>query len=124
MRSPYLVLLSRQALEILGVIKQTSGDYELVFIGVHQPVRPMSENTVNKALRSMGYDTTTEVCGHGVRAMACSALIESCLWSGDAVERQMSHRERNNVRTSSIHLAEYIDANRVRTVRSFEFAHS
>ena len=62
----------------------------MVFIGVHQPVRQMSENTVNKALRLMGYEITTEVCGHGVRAMACSALIESGLWSGDAVERQMT----------------------------------
>ena len=46
----------------------------MVFIGVHQPVRQMSENTVNKALRVMGYEITTEVCGHGVRAIACSAL--------------------------------------------------
>ncbi|MCQ8865532.1 tyrosine-type recombinase/integrase, partial [Escherichia coli] len=76
--------LSRQALIVLEEIKQISGDYELVFIGDHQPDRPMSENTVNKALRSMGYDTKTEVCGHGFRAMACSALIESGLWSRDA----------------------------------------
>ncbi|WP_423782377.1 phage integrase central domain-containing protein, partial [Escherichia coli] len=37
-------------------------------------------DTVNKALRVMGYDTTQDVCGHGFRAMACSALIESGLW--------------------------------------------
>lgn len=100
MRSPHLVPLSRQALKILEEIKQISGDYELVFIGDHQPDRPMSENTVNKALRSMGYDTKTEVCGHGFRSMACSALIESGLWSKDAVERQMSYQERNNVRAA------------------------
>ncbi|HFT4600831.1 TPA: tyrosine-type recombinase/integrase, partial [Klebsiella pneumoniae] len=137
MRSPHLVPLSCQALKILEEIKQISGDYELVFIGDHQPDRPMSENTVNKALRSMGYDTKTEVCGHGFRAMACSALIESGLWSKDAVERQMSHQERNNVRAAYIHLAEhlderrlmlqwwadYLDANRDRAVRPFEFAH-
>ncbi|ELY9431313.1 integrase arm-type DNA-binding domain-containing protein [Salmonella enterica] len=137
MRSPHLVPLSRQALKILEEIKQISGDYELVFIGDHQPDRPMSENTVNKALRSMGYDTKTEVCGHGSRAMACSALIESGLWSKDAVERQMSHQERNNVRAAYIHLAEhlderrlmlqwwadYLDANRERAVRPFEFAY-
>uniref|UniRef100_UPI00159EE2B4 tyrosine-type recombinase/integrase n=1 Tax=Enterobacter hormaechei TaxID=158836 RepID=UPI00159EE2B4 len=70
--------------------------------GDHQPDRPMSEHTVNKALRSMGYDTKTEVCGHGFRSMACSALIESGLWSKDAVERQMSHQERNNVRAAYI----------------------
>ncbi|EOF5050093.1 tyrosine-type recombinase/integrase, partial [Salmonella enterica] len=99
-RSPHLVPLSCQALKVLEEIKHISGDNELVFIGDHQPDRPMSENTVNKALRSMGYDTKTEVCGHGFRAMACSALIESGLWSRDAVERQMSHQERNNVRAA------------------------
>ncbi|CCI74894.1 unnamed protein product [Klebsiella pneumoniae subsp. rhinoscleromatis SB3432] len=113
MRSPHLVPLSRQALEVLKDIKQISGDYELVFIGDHQPDRPMSENTVNKALRSMGYDTKTEVCGHGFRSMACSALIESGLWSKDAVERQMSHQERNNVRAAYIHLAEHLDERRL-----------
>jgi integrase len=41
----------------------------------------------------MGYDTKDEICGHGFRAMACSALMESGLWSQDAVERQMSHQD-------------------------------
>ncbi len=52
----------------------------------------MSENTVNNALRVMGYNTKTEVCEHGFRTMACSSLIESGLWSKDTVERQMSHQ--------------------------------
>lgn len=47
----------------------------------------MSENTVNTALRSMGFDTKTEVYGHGFSVMASSALIECELWSKDAVER-------------------------------------
>nr|WP_218056132.1 hypothetical protein [Gilliamella apicola] len=47
--------------------------YELVFIGDHSPRKPMSKNTINKALRSIGYDTKTELCGHGFRTMACSA---------------------------------------------------
>lgn len=113
MRSPHLVPLSRQALKILEELKQISGDYELVFIDDHQPDRSMSENTVSKALRSMGYDTKTEVCGHGFRSMACSALIESGLWSKDAVERQMSHQERNNVHAAYIHLAEHLDERRL-----------
>ncbi|MCV5132989.1 tyrosine-type recombinase/integrase, partial [Escherichia coli] len=75
----------------------------LIFTGAHDPRKPISENTVNKALRVMGYDTTQDVCGHGFRAMACSALIESGLWSRDAVERQMSHQERNGVRAAYIH---------------------
>ncbi len=108
----------------------------MVFIGDHQPDRPMSENTVNKALRSMGYDTKTDVCGHGFRAMACSALVESGLWSRDAVERQMSHQEHNNVRAAYIYLAEHLDERRLMLlwwadyldinlndmVRPFEFA--
>ncbi|CST19236.1 Site-specific recombinase%2C phage integrase family protein [Shigella sonnei] len=57
----------------------------------------------------MGYDTTQDVCGHGFRAMACSALIESGLWSRDAVERQMSHQERNGVRAAYIHKAEHLE---------------
>lgn len=73
----------------------------------------MSENTVNKALHVMGYDTKVEVCGHGFRTMACSSLIEAGLWSRDAVERQMSHMERNSVRAAYIHKAEHLDERRL-----------
>ncbi|MCL6332378.1 DUF4102 domain-containing protein [Pectobacterium carotovorum subsp. carotovorum] len=113
MRTPHLVPLSRQALVILKQIQQFSGDHELIFIGDHDPRKPMSENTVNKALRVMGYDTKVEVCGHGFRTMACSSLIESGLWSRDAVERQMSHMERNSVRAAYIHKAEHLDERRL-----------
>ncbi|RJL23787.1 tyrosine-type recombinase/integrase [Pectobacterium polaris] len=113
MRTPHLVPLSFQALVILKQIQQFSGDHELIFIGDHDPRKPMSENTVNKALRVMGYDTKVEVCGHGFRTMACSSLIESGLWSRDAVERQMSHIERNSVRAAYIHKAEHLDERRL-----------
>ncbi|EPX1410036.1 integrase arm-type DNA-binding domain-containing protein [Enterobacter hormaechei] len=113
MRTPHLVPLSRQAVKTLEEIKQISGDYQLIFIGDHHSDRPMSENTVNKALRSMGYDTKTQVCGHGFRAMACSALLESGLWSRDAIERQMSHQERNAVRAAYIHKAEHLEERRL-----------
>lgn len=136
MRTPHLVPLSRQALVILEKIKSMSGNRELIFVGDHDPRKPMSENTVNKALRVMGYDTKVEVCGHGFRTMACSSLIESGLWSKDAVERQMSHQERNSVRAAYIHKAEhlgerrlmvqwwadYLDANRQKGVSPFDFA--
>ncbi|EDH5631370.1 integrase [Salmonella enterica subsp. enterica serovar Claibornei] len=137
MRTQHLVPLCKQAVEILEQIKEISGEYELVFIGDHDPYKPMSENTINKALRNMGFDTKTDVCGHGFRTMACSAMIESGLWSKDAVERQMSHKERSNVRAAYIHLAEhyeerkqmmqwwadYLDANREGYVTPYEFAH-
>ncbi|EPA0076151.1 TPA: tyrosine-type recombinase/integrase [Enterobacter hormaechei] len=110
MRTPHIVPLSEQASAILKRIKEISGDHELVFPGDHNPYKPMCENTVNKALRLMGYNTKQDICGHGFRAMACSALMESGLWSQDAVERQMSHQERNSVRAAYIHKAEYLDA--------------
>lgn len=113
MRTPHLVPLSHQALAILKDVYKLSGDRDFVFIGDHDHRKPMSENTVNKALRVMGYDTKVEVCGHGFRTMACSSLIESGLWSRDAVERQMSHMERSSVRAAYIHKAEHLDERRL-----------
>ncbi|EIV7921908.1 tyrosine-type recombinase/integrase [Klebsiella pneumoniae] len=110
MRTPHIVPLSQQTIDILKQIREISGDQELLFPSIHNPSRPMSENTVNKALRLMEYNTKEDVCGHGFRAMACSALIESGLWSQDAVERQMSHQERNSVRAAYIHKAEHLEA--------------
>ncbi|MEB2416693.1 tyrosine-type recombinase/integrase [Citrobacter sp. R-1.5.2] len=110
MRTPHIVPLSRQAIAILEQIKAISGHQELVFPGDHNPYKPMCENTVNKALRLMGYSTKNDICGHGFRTMACSALMESGLWSQDAVERQMSHQERNGVRAAYIHKAEHLYA--------------
>lgn len=113
MGTPHLVPLSRQALALLAEVRQLTGRFDLVFPGDHAYWKPMSENTTNAALRRMGYDTKTEVCGHGFRAMACSALVESGLWSRDAVERQMSHQERNGVRAAYIHKAEHIEERRL-----------
>ena len=113
MRTPHLVPLSKQAVAILTELQTWAGENGLIFTGAHDPRKPISENTVNKALRVMGYDTTQEVCGHGFRAMACSALIESGLWSRDAVERQMSHQERNGVRAAYIHKAEHLEERRL-----------
>ncbi|EMS8793051.1 tyrosine-type recombinase/integrase [Enterobacter ludwigii] len=136
MKTPHLVPLSKQAVVLFKRLQVISGEKDLMFIGFSRDDKPISENTVNKALRTMGYDTKAEVCGHGFRTMACSALIESGLWSRDAVERQMSHQERNSVRAAYIHKAEhleerklmlqwwadYLDANRKEHITPFEFA--
>ena len=139
MHSPHLVPLSRQAIELLHEVRQhCRPGTELVFPGDHNYRKPMSENTINKALRVMGYDTQKDVCGHGFRTMACSALVESGLWSSDAVERQMSHQERKRVRAAYIHKAQhleerremmqwwadYLDANRFRHVVPYGFKKS
>ncbi|EIC6840209.1 integrase arm-type DNA-binding domain-containing protein [Escherichia coli] len=110
MRMPHIVPLSEQSIAILKQIKDITGNNEPIFPGDHNPYKPMCENTVNKALRVMGYDTKKDICGHGFRAMACSALMESGLWAKDAVERQMSHQERNTVRMAYIHKGEHLEA--------------
>lgn len=112
MGAVHYVPLSTQAIKVLEEIQKISGEYLLIFPGDSNPYKPMSENTVNKALRTMGYDTQADVCLHGFRAMACSALTESGLWSRDAVERQMSHQERNEVRAAYVHLAQHMQERR------------
>ena len=92
MRTPHIVPLSRQAIALLKQIQELSGHLDLVFPGDHNPYKPMSENTTNRALRLMGYDTKTEICGHGLRAMACSALVES------------------DLRAAYVHKAEHLEA--------------
>ncbi|GAA5107609.1 integrase arm-type DNA-binding domain-containing protein [Orbus sasakiae] len=135
MQTTHKVPLSQQSMDILKQLYEISGDHELIFISDHSSYKPMSENTVNQALRSMGYDTKTELCGHGFRTMACSALVESGLWSTDAIERQMSHQERNKVRAAYTHKsglineriqmvqwwADYLDAIGTEFVMPYEF---
>ncbi|KHT31881.1 tyrosine-type recombinase/integrase [Pectobacterium carotovorum] len=136
MKEEHVVPLSNQALAVLEKLRALSGDNPRLFPSDHNPEKVMSENTVNSALRTMGYDTKTEVCGHGFRTMARGALGESGLWSDDAIERQLSHSERNNVRAAYIHTSEYLDerrlmvqwwadyldANRERYVKPYDFA--
>lgn len=112
-KEEHIVPLSTQALALLDELKLLSGDNPRLFPGDHDPNKVMSEDTVNNALRTMGYDTQTEVCGHGFRTMARGALGESGLWSDDAIERQLSHSERNNVRAAYIHTSEHLDERRL-----------
>ncbi|EGO0075927.1 tyrosine-type recombinase/integrase, partial [Salmonella enterica] len=109
MRTQHIVPLSDQAITVLKQIEALSGHLTFIFPGEYDQDKCMSDNTVNKAPRVMGYDTKKEVCGHGFRAMACSALSESGLWSKEAIEKQMSHQERNSVRAAYIHKAEYLE---------------
>ncbi|HHJ4585915.1 TPA: tyrosine-type recombinase/integrase [Raoultella ornithinolytica] len=140
MKRKHFVPLCKQAMRILKEIRQLTyeegQDDGLIFTGCYDSFKPMSENTINKALRNMGYDTKQDICGHGFRTLACSALIESGLWSEDAVELQMSHKESNSVRAAYTHKAkhleqrrlmlqwwaDYLDASRNGMVRPFEFA--
>jgi integrase len=65
----HLVPLSPQAVALLEQIHSLTGKFDLVFAGDAKPLKPMSENTVNNALRPMGYDTKTDICGQGFRSI-------------------------------------------------------
>lgn len=97
MRRVQKVPLSRQSLQILENIRELTGNGALVFPGVGNRRRPLSENTLNAALRRLGYDKT-EMTTHGFRAMAASLLNEMGTWNPDAIERQLGHVEANDVR--------------------------
>ncbi len=81
MRRKHYVPLCEQAVAILEELKDltydVNGDDGFILTGCYDAMKPMSENTINKALRKMGYDTKTDLCGHGFRTLSCSALIES-----------------------------------------------
>lgn len=97
MRVAHVVPLSKQAIELLQAAHMISGDQQYVFSSLYPGNRPMSENTINAALRRLGYDGT-EMTAHGFRAMASTLLNECGLWSPDAIERALAHRDGSNVR--------------------------
>jgi len=98
MRSPHIIPLSTQALNLLKELKPLTGYSRYVFPSTRVENRAMSENTVNAALRRMGY-IKDEMTGHGFRAMA-STLLHEQGWSTDVIERQMAHKERNSVKAA------------------------
>lgn len=97
MRNEHAVPLSRQALAILEDAKAFSGQSKYVFPSIRTGLRPMSENTVNVALRRLGY-TGEEMTAHGFRSTASTLLNESGMWSSDAIERALAHKGNDRVR--------------------------
>lgn len=97
MRRPHSIPLSGQALAILGTIEHDAGYSRFLFPSLRSTDRPMSENTINAALRRMGF-AQDEMTGHGFRAMAATLLNEMGLWHPDAIERQLAHQDNNAVR--------------------------
>jgi len=91
-KTDHLVPLSTQAIEILRTIQPLSGQGEYVFQGGHSPRRPMSEAAVNAALKRMGYDTQSEITGHGFRAMARTILHERLNIDPYIIEHQLAHK--------------------------------
>jgi integrase len=97
MRRPHRVPLSRQSLEMIRKLREVTGGGRLLFPSVRTILRPISENTLNAALRRLGY-SSEDMSTHGFRSMAATRLNEMGRWNPDAIERQLAHQEGNAVR--------------------------
>ncbi len=109
MREQHIVPLSKQAIAVLQELHPLTGRGAYVFPGARTNGRPMSENTVNAALRRLGY-SKDEMTGHGFRSMASTHLNEQG-WHRDAIERQLAHAERDDVR-AAYNFAEHLPERR------------
>jgi integrase len=109
MDTEHIVPLSRQSLAILSEIEPLTGESELVFHGERTRKQPISNNTMTYALYRMGYKS--RATPHGFRATASSILNEQ-RFNPDAIERQLSHIDRNQVRSAYTHHARYLEERR------------
>lgn len=96
MRSAHVVPLSQQAVDALTELKIFTGHSPYLFPGGRGRLPYMSENTINKAIALLGYKG--RVVGHGFRATASTILNESRKFHPDAIERQLAHKDRNEIR--------------------------
>ncbi|MDR1646518.1 MAG: integrase arm-type DNA-binding domain-containing protein [Zoogloeaceae bacterium] len=90
-KTEHLVPLARQAMVILRALRAHTGWGAYVFPSAHGD-RPMGNNAINRALRALGYNTRTEMTGHGFRAMARTLLAEELAQAPEWIEHQLSHR--------------------------------
>lgn len=98
-KTEHLVPLASQAVAILRELHALTGHGSYVFPG-RDPKRPMSDAAVNAALRRMGYDTKTEITGHGFRAMARTILHEELHIKPEVIEHQLAHQDADALGTA------------------------
>ena len=109
MKRPHIVPLASQAVDLLQELRALTGYQKWLFPSARNDERPMSENAVRVALRSMGY-TNDQMTAHGFRGMASTVLHENG-WNSDIIERQLAHADRSAVRAAYNH-AEYLPQRR------------
>lgn len=100
MRSPHIVPLAPQAIEVLQALQTVSGDRALLFPGERDHERPMSNNTILAALKRMGY--AGRMTGHGFRGVASTVLHEQG-HPHHVIELQLAHQERNTTAAAYNH---------------------
>ncbi|CAE6855822.1 Prophage integrase IntS [Paraburkholderia nemoris] len=96
-RTQHLVPLATQAVTLLRELQALTGKGRFVFPGARSTLRPMSEAAINAALRRLGYDTRTEITGHGFRAMARTILHEELEQKPEVIEHQLAHAVPDNL---------------------------
>ncbi|KIX48628.1 integrase [Burkholderia pseudomallei] len=96
-KTEHLVPLATQTITILRELYVLTGDGRYVFPGARSADRPMSEAAINAALRRLGYDTRTEITGHGFRAMARTILHEELQQKPEVIEHQLAHAVPDNL---------------------------
>jgi len=101
MRRPHRVPLPARALQELAELARFTGDSEFLFPSIKSWKKPISENTLNVALKRMGYGAD-QVTAHGFRATFSTLANESGLWHSDAIERALAHIENNDVRRAYV----------------------
>ena len=115
MRAEHLVHLSTQAVAILRELNPLTGRGKYIFPGERSASRPLSDGTINAALRRLGFDKDT-MTAHGFRAIASTRLNEIG-WAPDVIERQLAHVEKNKVR-AAYNRAQYLDE-RIRMLQAW-----
>lgn len=107
MRREHKKPLNAASIEVLVGLHKLTGQETLVFPAIGSRMKPISENTMNQALRRMGFDQARQTA-HGFRASASTMLNESGKWSSDAIEVELAHIDINAVRRA-YHRATYWD---------------
>ena len=97
MRRPHRIPLAPRAVTLLRELHRITGNGRFVFPSNRSRERCMSENTINAALRRLGF-TKDEMTAHGFRSAASSMLNECGMWNADAIERQLAHVDNDSVR--------------------------
>jgi len=108
-KKSHFVPLSKQSIDCLRQLQATTGKSELLFPKRGAPRTPMSNSTILRVIERIGYKA--RMTGHGFRSLASTVLNESGLFDFDAIERQLSHQDRNDVR-AAYNRAKYMDERR------------
>ena len=104
----HIIPLSKQAIEVFREIQPLTGRFQHVFTGARNRRKPMSSSSVNTALKRLGYGETMKA--HSFRAMA-SSLLNQMGFNPDAIERQLAHKDSNEVR-AAYNRAQYLEERR------------